>query len=72
VINVKFNSLKGGWCSEEVSGSIGVGMWKHIRRGCEKFGNLVNFDVGDESHVSLWHDWWCGDRYFEAVFSNSI
>jgi len=23
----------GGWCSKEVSGSFGVGVWKHIRRG---------------------------------------
>jgi hypothetical protein len=33
VIDAKFESLKGGWCSKEVSGSFGVGVWKHIRRG---------------------------------------
>jgi hypothetical protein len=40
VIDAKFESLKGGWCSKEVSGSFGVGVWKHIRRGCENFAIL--------------------------------
>jgi len=33
VIDVKFESLRGGWCSKEVLGTFGVGVWKHIRRG---------------------------------------
>jgi hypothetical protein len=31
VIDVKFDSLKGGWCSKEVLGTFGVNVWKHIR-----------------------------------------
>jgi hypothetical protein len=53
VIEAKFKSLKGGWCSEEVSGSFGVGVWKHIRREWEKFCNFVRFEVGDGSHISF-------------------
>jgi hypothetical protein len=37
VIDAKFESLKGAWCSKEVSGSFGVGVWKHIRRGWRSF-----------------------------------
>jgi hypothetical protein len=44
------------WCSEEVVGSFGVGVWKHIRRGWEKFSTFACFDVGIESKVSFWHD----------------
>jgi hypothetical protein len=62
VIDAKFKSLKGGWCSKEVSGSYGVGVWKHIRRGWEKFYNFVRFEVGDGSLISFWHDWWCRDN----------
>jgi len=60
VIDAKFESLKGGWCSKEVSGSFGVGVWKHIRMGWEKFCNFDRFEVVDGSHISLWHYWWCG------------
>jgi hypothetical protein len=73
VIDAKFESLKGGWSLKEVSGSFGVGVWKHIRRGWEKFRNFVRFEVGNGSHISFWHDWWCGDRSlkqgFPALFS---
>jgi hypothetical protein len=68
VVDTKFESIKGGWCSKEVSGSFGVGVWKHIRRGWEKFCNFVGFDVGDRSHISFWHDWWCGNRSLKQCF----
>jgi hypothetical protein len=68
VIDAKFESLKGGWCSKEVAGSFGVGVWKHIRRGWEKFRNFVRFEVGNGSHISFWHDWWCGDRPLKQCF----
>jgi len=68
VIDAKFESLKGGWCSKEVSGSFGVGVWKHIRKGWEKFRNLVRFEVGNGTHISFWHDWWCGDRSLKQCF----
>jgi hypothetical protein len=68
VIDAKFESLKGGWCSKEVSSSFGVDVWKQIRRGWEKFCNFVRFEVGDGSYVSFWHDWWCGDRSLKQCF----
>jgi len=68
VIDAKFGSLKGGWCSIEVSGSYGVGAWKYIRKGWEKFCNYVRFVVGDGSHISFWQDWWCGERSLKHCY----
>jgi hypothetical protein len=68
VIDAKFESLKGGWCSKEVSGSFGVGVWKHIRREWEKFRNFVRFEVGNGANISFWHDRWCGDRSLKQCF----
>jgi hypothetical protein len=41
----KYESMRCGWCSKEVMGTYGVGFWKHIRRGCDKFFNFVFFEV---------------------------
>jgi len=56
VIDVKFESLKGGWCSKEELGTFGVGVWKYIRRGCDKFHKFVRFEVGVGSQVTFWHE----------------
>lgn len=37
VVDLKYGSQWSGWCSNEVSGSHGVGLWKFIRRGWEEF-----------------------------------
>jgi hypothetical protein len=68
VIDVKFESLRGGWCSKEVLVTFEVGVWKHIRRGWDKFRNLVHFEVRVGSHVSFWHDWWCEDKSLKQCF----
>jgi hypothetical protein len=62
VVETKYDSTRGGWCSKEVMGTFGVGVWKHIRRGWDKFSTFVRFEVGVGSKVSFWHDIWCGDR----------
>jgi hypothetical protein len=46
VIEAKFESLSGGWCSKKVLGIFGVGVWKHIRRGWDKFNNFLRFEAG--------------------------
>jgi hypothetical protein len=68
VIEVNFEILKGEWCSKEVLSTFGVGVWKHIKRGWDKFSNFVRFEVGDGSDASFWHDWWCGDRSLKQCF----
>jgi hypothetical protein len=61
VIETKYDIIRGGWCSKEVTGTFGVGVWKHIRRAWEKISKFVRFEVGVGSKVSFWHDLWYGD-----------
>jgi hypothetical protein len=35
VVEVKYGSMVGGWCTNQVMRSYGVGVWKHIRKGWE-------------------------------------
>jgi hypothetical protein len=34
--------MSGGWCSKEVEGPFGVGVWKHIRR---VWGGFFSLDI---------------------------
>jgi hypothetical protein len=43
---VKYGSMAGGWCTNQVMGTYGVGVWKHIRRGWECFSKFIKFEVG--------------------------
>jgi hypothetical protein len=56
VIEDKFESLRVGRCSKEILGTFGVGVWKYIRRGCDKFHKFVRFEVGVGSQVTFWHE----------------
>jgi hypothetical protein len=68
VLAAKYESMRGGWSSKEVLGTFGVGVWKHIRRGLDKFSNFVLFEVGVWSKVSFWHDIWCGNNPLKLFF----
>jgi hypothetical protein len=48
VVNSKYGSTWGGWCSCEPIGAYGVGLWKFIRRGWGKFRSHIRFKVGDD------------------------
>jgi hypothetical protein len=52
VVEVKHGG--GGWCSNEVSRTYGVGMWTNIRRGWEVFSRLVRFEVRDGFKIRFW------------------
>ena len=60
VIQAKYGSLGGGWTSNAVQGSHGVGLWKHIRKGWDQFSQFTMFKVGDGSAIRFWTDFWCG------------
>jgi hypothetical protein len=49
VVDTKFRSSWGGWCSNEPLGTYGVGLWKYTRGGWEKFYSHTRFEVGDGS-----------------------
>ena len=68
IIKAKYEDQDGGWCSKEVSGPYGVGLWKHIRRGWDTFSKGVSFEVGIGLKVHFWHDVWCSDQPLKHVF----
>jgi hypothetical protein len=68
VVDSKFGSLWGGWCSLELVGVFRVGLWKNIRKGWEKFLGLSRFEVGDGAMTKFWHDMWCGDTIRKEAF----
>jgi len=55
-VDVKYGSMRGGWCSKEVGGSFGFGIWKSIRRGWDAFAAHVRYEIGNGSKVLFWHD----------------
>jgi hypothetical protein len=68
VIEVKYGSLRGGWCSLIAVRSYGMSVWKHIRRGWDHFYEFVCLEVGDGYNVRFWHDLWCGDRPLKLCY----
>ena len=68
VVDSKYGSSWGGWCSNEPLGTFGVGLSKNIRRGWEKFASHTEFEVGDGSKVRFWHDIWCKDMTLKEAF----
>jgi hypothetical protein len=75
-IEVKYGSVRGGWCSLLVTGPLGVSVWKFIRKGWDNVAKFLHFEVGDGSHIRFCHDLWCGDRPlklgFPALFSIAL
>jgi hypothetical protein len=51
VIEVKYGSVRGGWCSLPVTGPYSVSVWKFIRRGWDNVAKYLRFEVGDGSHI---------------------
>ena len=68
MIEVKYGSVRGGWCSLPVTGPYGVSVWKFIRRGWDNVAKFLRFEVGDGSHIRFWHDLWCGDKPLKLCY----
>jgi hypothetical protein len=68
VVAIKYGSMRGGWCTKEVGGSFGVGVWKYIRKGWDVFVEHVRYEVGDGSKVLFLHDVWCGELPLKTFF----
>ena len=63
VIVGKYRMQEGEWCTKEVRGRYGVGVWKSIRNGWEVFKDKTRFQVGSRNRVKSWKDRWCGDVF---------
>jgi hypothetical protein len=68
VVDIKYGSMRVGWCFKEVGGSFGVGVWKCITRGWDAFAAHVRYEVEDGSLILFWHDVWCGDLPLKLLF----
>ena len=68
VVKVKYGSMEGRWASNVPTGSYGVGLWKFIGHGWDKFSRLLKFEVGDGTHICLWDNVWCMDGTLKAAF----
>ncbi|RVW96549.1 hypothetical protein CK203_020432 [Vitis vinifera] len=62
VIIDKFGVEEGGWCSREVKGAYGVGVWKAIRKDWENIGSRSCFVVGNGRKDQWVFDAWEEDR----------
>jgi hypothetical protein len=61
VVETKFDNMRGDWCSKEIVGPFGVGVWKHIKWGWGVFLSFMRYEVGDGSKIRFWYNLWCGD-----------
>uniref|UniRef100_A0A2N9GHU0 Uncharacterized protein n=1 Tax=Fagus sylvatica TaxID=28930 RepID=A0A2N9GHU0_FAGSY len=68
VVTVKYGSMDGGWVSKVLIGAYGVGLWKYIRNGWDKFSRFLKFDVGDGFRIHFWDDVWCMDGTLKDAF----
>ena len=62
--------VNGGWCTSQVRGSYGCGLWKGIMMGWDQFHKHLRFTMGKGDRVRLWHDCWCGDMALKDAFPN--
>jgi hypothetical protein len=51
VVGIKYDSMRGYWCSKEFGEPYGVGMWKCIRREWDGFAKYLRYQVGDGSSM---------------------
>jgi hypothetical protein len=56
------------WSTKGVTGTYGVSLWKHIRRGWDIFYIFTSVEVGDGSCTRFSHDIWCGDCPLKESF----
>jgi len=70
VVELKYGVNGFGWWSKKSKHPHGVGCWKSIISGLDRFKSVVNFEVNNGARVYFWHDVWCEDRSFEDQFSD--
>ena len=68
IVELKYGSMRGGWCSTIVQGTYGTSLWKTIRKGWPRFAAYVSFKVGNGALLSFWQDHWCGDTSLMVRF----
>jgi hypothetical protein len=54
VIEIKYESMEGDWCTKQVERPFGVGIWKHIRRGWEYFSKFSTTKTLRSMGLKVW------------------
>ena len=68
VVDSKYGSQWGGWCSKHSKEPYGVSLWNHIGKGWSCFSHYIGFKVGDVSRIKFWSNSWCGDHLLRDRF----
>ena len=68
VVEIKYGSMWGGWCTEEGHGLHGVSVWKSIRKEWGCFVPFISYRVGAGDNVQFWHDIWCSDLALKVLY----
>jgi hypothetical protein len=68
VVEAKYGSMWGGWCTYPHNGALRVSLWKNIRSGWEIFSSHSRLVVGEGNWVLFWHDRWCRDTKLKEDF----
>ena len=56
VISLKYGVEEGGWCTRDVMGRNGVGLWKAIRKKWGLLDGRVAFHLGNGQRMKFWKD----------------
>ena len=68
VVEIKYGSMWGGWCTKEGHGLHGVSVWKSIRKEWGCFVPFISYRVGAGDNVQFWHDIWCSDLALKVLY----
>jgi hypothetical protein len=68
LVEMKYGSAVGGWCTIDVRTPYGVSLWKFIRQGWGNFLQHLRFDAGNGVSIRFWHDVWCGEAALKESF----
>jgi hypothetical protein len=55
-MDAKYGGAWDKWCSLDLLGPHGVGLWKYIRKGWSLFRSHTRFILGHWSRIRFWHD----------------
>ena len=68
VITGKYGKEQMDWCSKEVRGGYGVGLWKTFRKEWIVVSSRLYLVVGNGQRVKFWKNRLCGMNPFMFLF----
>jgi hypothetical protein len=68
VIVTKYGYETGSWSLGVANGPYGMSLWKHIRRGWDRFSPHLKIVLGCGSCIRFWLDIWCGEVTLSRAF----